>query len=110
MEKAISICKEMLEQRGYTIIREEKMLLEGQNKQNLSDKIIVFASSNLKFNVKNIQNYINTMHERKIMHSIIIYVEGVTSFTKKAVSLIIGPQPDSYHPMEPSSNTTCRCP
>jgi DNA-directed RNA polymerase subunit H (RpoH/RPB5) len=85
MEKAISICKEMLEQRGYTITKEEKMLLEGENKKDVSDKIIVFASSNLKFNVKNIQNYINAMHERKIMHSIIIYVEGVTSFTKKAI-------------------------
>ena len=27
----------------------------------------------------------------------------ITSFTKKAVSLIIGPQPASYQPTEPSS-------
>jgi DNA-directed RNA polymerase subunit H (RpoH/RPB5) len=85
METALNICKEMLIQRGYVLTKEEKMLLEGQNKNDSTDKIIVFAGSNLKFNVKNIQNYINTMHERKIMHSIIIYVEGVTSFTKKAI-------------------------
>ena len=28
----------------------------------------------------------------------------ITSFTKNAVSLIIGPQPASYQPTEPSSN------
>ena len=31
----------------------------------------------------------------------------ITSFTKKAVSLIIGPQPASYQPTEPSSKATC---
>ena len=34
----------------------------------------------------------------------------ITSFTKKAVSEIIGPQPASYQPTEPSSNSTCRWP
>ena len=34
----------------------------------------------------------------------------ITSFTKKAVSLIIGPQPASYQPTEPSSNCTCSMP
>ena len=33
-----------------------------------------------------------------------------TSFTKNATSLIIGPQPASYQPTEPSSNVTCRWP
>ena len=33
-----------------------------------------------------------------------------TSFTKKAVSLIMGPQPASYHPTEPSSKRICNCP
>ncbi|MNL76380.1 hypothetical protein D3C87_2023390 [compost metagenome] len=34
----------------------------------------------------------------------------MTSFTKKAVSEIIGPQPASYQPAEPSSKITCRWP
>jgi hypothetical protein len=34
----------------------------------------------------------------------------ITSFTKKAVSLIIGPQPASYQPTEPSSKITCSMP
>ena len=34
----------------------------------------------------------------------------MTSFTKKAVSLIIGPQPASYQPTEPSSKPTCSTP
>ena len=34
----------------------------------------------------------------------------ITSFTKYATSLIIGPQPASYQPTEPSANVTCNCP
>ena len=34
----------------------------------------------------------------------------ITSFTKNAVSEIIGPQAASYQPTEPSSNVTCRWP
>ncbi len=34
----------------------------------------------------------------------------ITSFTKNAVSLIIGPQPASYQPTDPSSNATCSAP
>ena len=34
----------------------------------------------------------------------------IMSFTKKAVSLIIGPQPASYQPTEPSSKAMCRWP
>ena len=34
----------------------------------------------------------------------------ITSFTKNAVSLIIGPQPASYQPTEPSSKATCSAP
>ena len=33
-----------------------------------------------------------------------------TSFTKNAVSLIIGPQPASYQPTDPSAKTTCSWP
>ena len=32
----------------------------------------------------------------------------ITSFTKNAVSLIMGPQPASYQPTEPSAKITCR--
>ena len=34
----------------------------------------------------------------------------IMSLTKNAVSLIIGPQPASYQPTDPSSNTMCRWP
>ena len=33
-----------------------------------------------------------------------------TSFTNQATSDIIGPQPASYQPTEPSANATCRWP
>ena len=34
----------------------------------------------------------------------------ITSLTKKATLLIIGPQPTSYQPTEASSKTTCSAP
>ena len=34
----------------------------------------------------------------------------ITSFTKNAVSLIIGPQPASYQPTDPSSKVTWKWP
>jgi hypothetical protein len=34
----------------------------------------------------------------------------ITSFTKNAASDTIGPQPASYQPTEPSSNSIWKCP
>ena len=83
MERAHEICLEMLEQREYSIIEDEPdriIALKPDNKQ-----MIVFFSDSPKFNVKNIQVYISVMNELEIFHSIIIYKDGVTSFTKKTI-------------------------
>jgi DNA-directed RNA polymerase I, II, and III subunit RPABC1 len=83
MERAHEVCLEMLEQRDYSIIEDEPdriIALKPDNKQ-----MIVFFSESPKFNVKNIQVYISVMNELEIFHSIIIYKDGVTSFTKKTI-------------------------
>ena len=83
MDKARQICLEMLEQREYDIkINEEDKLIAIKPDGN---QMIVFFSDISKFNVKNIQVYINIMSELSIFHSIIIYKDGVTSFTKKTI-------------------------
>tara|TARA_A100001011_G_scaffold400701_1_gene517730 strand:- start:2298 stop:2768 length:471 start_codon:yes stop_codon:yes gene_type:complete len=73
----------MLEQRNYNIIREEEDKIIALKPD--SEQMIVFISNTQKFNVKNIQLYISIMNELEIFHAIIIYKEGVTSFTKKAI-------------------------
>jgi DNA-directed RNA polymerase subunit H (RpoH/RPB5) len=83
MEKAHKICIEMLHQRNYEIIDdgEDKIVA---TKPDGTQMIVFFADSN-KFNVKNIQVYISLMNDLQIFHAIIVYKEGVTSFTKKAI-------------------------
>lgn len=83
MEKAHRICIEMLQQRNYEIVDdgEDKIVAL---KPDGTQMIVFFADSN-KFNVKNIQVYISLMNDLQIFHAIIVYKEGVTSFTKKAI-------------------------
>jgi DNA-directed RNA polymerase subunit H (RpoH/RPB5) len=83
MEKSYIISLEMLEQRGYKVIeKEEDRIIALKQDQS---KVVVFFSDSVKFNVKNIQMYITIMDELNIFHSIIVYKEGVTAFTKKAI-------------------------
>lgn len=89
MEKARATCLEMLLQRGYDVADEvdgdddeEERILAIKPDGN---EIIVFFSDSPKFNVKNIQSYITSMDDMGIFHAIIIYNDGVTSFTRKAI-------------------------
>jgi len=83
MEKAHIICLEMLKQRNYEIIDNEDDKIVALKPDG--HQMIVFFSDTQKFSVKNIQVYITLMDELEIFHSIIVYKEGVTSFTKKAI-------------------------
>jgi len=83
MKKAQQICIEMLTQREYDIIDNEGDKLIALKPDG--NQIIVFFSTSSKFNVKNIQVYIALMNEMEIFHSIIVYKEDITSFTKKAI-------------------------
>lgn len=83
MSNTLRVCMEMLEQRNYKIIRQEEDKIIALKPDE--EQMIVFFSDTQKFNVKNIQLYITIMNELEIAHAIIIYKEGVTSFTKKAI-------------------------
>ncbi len=83
MEQARKICLEMLSQRGYELVDndpERIISVKPDGKQ-----VVTFFSDLPKFNVKNIQVYIAIMNELQIFHAIIVYKDGVTAFTKKAV-------------------------
>jgi DNA-directed RNA polymerase subunit H (RpoH/RPB5) len=83
MERAHNICLEMLKQRNYEIIgvEDDKIFALKPDQQQM----IVFFSDTLKFNIKNVKVYIALMDELEIFHGIIVYKEGITSFTKKAI-------------------------
>ena len=83
MLRARTICLEMLNQRNYDIIDNEDDKIVALKPDG--HQMIVFFSDSPKFNVKNIQVYINSMNELERYHAIIVYKEGVTSFTKKAI-------------------------
>ena len=83
MEKAYQTCLELLDQRGYKIIEES----DGQIlavKQN-GDQICVCLSTNPKFNVERVQEYITIMKQMEVYHAIIIYKDNVTPVAKKVI-------------------------
>ena len=83
MEKAYETCLEMLYQRKYEISEKgEDSIIAVKPDGN---EVVVFFSNHPKFNVKNIQTYITTMDSMEIFHSIIVYIDGITAFTKKAI-------------------------
>jgi DNA-directed RNA polymerase I, II, and III subunit RPABC1 len=84
MENALIVINQMLTQRGYIIqdsTEEDRIIAL----KPCGNKIITFFTNTPKFNVKNIQIYIAVMNEMEIYHSIIVYKDGITAFTKKAI-------------------------
>lgn len=83
MQRAYDTCLEMLEQRNYEILDPEDDRITALKPDGT--QVIVFLSDSTKFNVKNIQMYITIMDELQIFHTIIIYKDSITAFTKKAI-------------------------
>ena len=83
MQKYISTVLDMLQQREYTEIQiNDGNVLAIKRDGN---PIIVFFSETPKFTVKSIQAYISAMNDMKIFHAIIVYMDSITAFTKKAI-------------------------
>lgn len=92
MSKAMSIAIEMIGQRGYTDLDIQ------DNDRVIAKKpdgkwMIIFLSTVSKFNVKCMSEYISITNEIGIKHLLIIYKDGVTSSTKKAIEQL---QDDIY--------------
>lgn len=84
MDVPYQTCLEMLQQRKYKITEKEDPTRILATKPD-GKQMAVFFTDVPKFNVKNIQVYISIMNEMGIFHSIIVYKEGVTAFTRKAI-------------------------
>jgi|TARA_B100001059_G_scaffold168284_1_gene168043 DNA-directed RNA polymerase subunit H (RpoH/RPB5) len=85
MEVAYKTCLEMLQQRNYEITEKDDPERIVATKPD-GKQMIVFFTEVPKFNVKNAQVYISTMNDLNIFHSIIVYKDSVTAFTRKAVA------------------------
>jgi DNA-directed RNA polymerase I, II, and III subunit RPABC1 len=83
MERARATCLEILSQRDYTISDQDDDRIIAIKPDG--NEMVVFFSDVPKFNVKNIQSYITSMDEMSIFHTIIVYKDGVTAFTRKAI-------------------------
>jgi len=89
--KPLKIAIEMIQQRDYTDIdlQEDRVIATKPD----GKKMIIFLSTIPKFNVKSMSEYISITNEIGIKHLLIIYKDGVTSSTKKAIEQL---QDDIY--------------
>jgi DNA-directed RNA polymerase subunit H (RpoH/RPB5) len=91
LPKALKIAVEMIQQREYTDIelQDDRVIATKSD----GKRMIIFLSTIPKFNVKCMSEYISITNEIGIKHLLIIYKDGVTSSTKKAIEQL---QDDIY--------------
>ena len=77
-----STCIEMIQQRGYKIIKNDDVIIAEKLDHN---NIIVFFNETSKLDVERLKEYLSLMGESGIYHSIIIFKDAVTPVAKKVV-------------------------
>ncbi len=85
MDVPYQTCLEMLQQREYKITKRDDPTRILAMKPD-GTQMAVFFTDVSKFNVKNAQVCIAEMNDMDIFHSIIVYKDSVTAFTRKAIS------------------------
>lgn len=86
MSKHYEICEQMLEQRGYIVTDKDEKKTHAVNLDGVS--IVVFYSTEGKFNVDKIQDLLGYMESKQIFRSIIVYKDSVTPVAKKIIEEI----------------------
>ena len=85
-DEAKQICKEMVSDRGYTmIIAENPESFTAQNHNNTSDMIHIQIIRNSKVNIRHATDLISILAKSKIKNAIIIYGDSVTPSTVKLI-------------------------
>jgi hypothetical protein len=113
MQQSVEICKEMLIQRGYTIKFQETQIPE-QISNIISFKaekenfplICVYSHNFSKLNKKDLTKYLSSMQVENCTHSIIIYVDSITTTMVKALGSAIGITVELFKMRELSFNVT----
>lgn len=82
VEKCIEIGRELLETRGYSVVDLDTNKLYGVHNSR-KENILFWIVDKNKFNVRCIEECINEMNAKDILHSILVYKEGITGFAKR---------------------------
>ena len=85
-QRAYEICLEMLQQRGYDIIDQDKENLRVTALKHDGNQMMVFFNNAPKFDAKSLKETIAMMNEIGITHSLVVYREGVTAATKNTLN------------------------
>jgi DNA-directed RNA polymerases I, II, and III subunit RPABC1 len=83
MERALQVCLEMFEQRGYQNISHDDSKIDAIKPDGRP--VCAFMVDTSKFNVNRVQEYIAFMNELDIHHGVIVYKDNVTPMAKKIV-------------------------
>ena len=83
MDTAIETVIDMITQRGYKITKSEEDKIIVTN--SIGENIIVFTVAVVKLNVDTVKEYISILHKMEMKHCIVIYIDNVTSMTKKLI-------------------------
>lgn len=81
MDTAREICKNIIEQRGYTLVDSESLTATKQD----GSIFLVFFDDAPKLNKAGMSRFLTMMNDAGSTHSIIVYQENVTSMTSKSI-------------------------
>ena len=95
MQKAYTVCKEMLLARQYTIIDES--IDEIICKKSNNTFLVVYFLHYSKLNTGTLQYYYKKIQENNYKHCIMVHKLGVTSSVKKNIVLIPGIKFECFH-------------
>src|SRR3989304_4198523 len=73
------VCKEMLYQRNYTIVEENKDIIIALKDNN--ETLFVFFINTPKLNLNMVKSCVTQMEEEKVSHSIIVYKKTIELFS-----------------------------
>lgn len=82
-EKCLTVIREMMTDRGYTIWEDVDPLVSICSKEN--DRVMIYSSKTEKFNIEGVKYTVFQLQQHRIRHAIIIYQNIITSSAKKAM-------------------------
>lgn len=104
---AYKTCMEMLEQRGFEIIVKEDSTLRAL--KPTGELIVVFFHNNSKLNKNDMGKYMTMMKDENCKHSIIIYMNDITSMSSKSVDQSVEMKIELFTFEELQFNITKHC-
>ena len=103
MENAKTICIEMLQQRGYKLCNDAKVI---KAEKSGGDFMVVYFHDAPKLNIKDMSKYMTMMNDEGVNHSIIVFMDSVTSMTSKSIDQSIDMKMELFSMEELQINIT----